>query len=179
MKDAGSNLDEIDTIGQVTMALSSVKNDVSAKLQVFEVKLNEQLEAKSEQMKDVREKRYAHRYCVCKVRVLENSLLDVQSGAGAEIERLQAHIDRLEASLQAASAPRNVEEEQIIEEEEEEEEVTLSILFRVCGSGYVRRIGCSRRSCRREEARARKSLRGALGARCCHSHGPTSCLPGS
>ena len=126
MKDAGSNLDEIDTIGQVTMALSSVKNDVSAKLQAFEVKLNEQLEAKSEQMKDVRESDTRTDIAFAKLDALENSLLDVQSGAGAEIERLQAHIDRLEASLQAASAPAVVEEEQIVEEEEEEEEeVTL------------------------------------------------------
>ena len=98
MKDAGSNLDEIDTIGQVTMALSSVKNDVSAKLQAFEVKLNKQLEAKSEQMKDVRESDTRTDIAFAKLDALENSLLDVQSGAGAEIERLQAHIDRLEGA---------------------------------------------------------------------------------
>ena len=39
MKDAGSNLDELDMIGQVTMALSSVKNDVTAVTR-FEAQLN-------------------------------------------------------------------------------------------------------------------------------------------
>ena len=124
MKEAGSNLDELDTIGEVTMALSSVKNDVTAKLQSFEEKLNKQLEASLASTKvDVRaDLAYA------KMESLENALLDVQSGAGSEIERLQAQIDRLEASLQAvvssslaaAAASIVIEKENVVVEEEEE-----------------------------------------------------------
>jgi len=125
MKDAGSNLDELDTIGQVTMALSSVKNDVTAKLQAFETQLNEQLEATSRQMKEDRESDTRADIAFAKLDALEHTLLDVQSGAGAEIERLQAHIDRLEASLQAAPAPAVVENEIVQEEEEEKEEVII------------------------------------------------------
>ena len=128
MKDAGSNLDELDTIGQVTMALSSVKNDVTAKLQAFEAQLNEQLEATSRQLKEDRESDTRADIAFAKLDALEHSLLDVQSGAGAEIERLQAHIDRLEASLRAAPAPVVVEEEEeeIIREEEKEEVIIPS-----------------------------------------------------
>ena len=87
------------------MALSSVKNDVTAKLQAFEAQLNEQLEATSRQLKEDRESDTRADIAFAKLDALEHSLLDVQSGAGAEIERLQAHIDRLEASLRAAPAP--------------------------------------------------------------------------